>query len=404
MSTRIHSAISRATGIKNYQDVLAKVTGHYMSLDKETYTREIGKIIMMFEKCILPEIKKLNEKEATTIEKLFNKLDLKHLTKTKTKKSGKVSTSWRLRPKEIYESEWFKQLRTIENNAMSFCKQFGIETSGITDEVKKGIEENINSAKITKFLGRTILEDSIYSGKGELKVVQAAFVIREYSKKITEIILTPMYDVKNYMKNHWIPQIDQVLNLKITEETGKEEITLDDIQEYLYSYILLEYRLEVTGSTAEATKVIMDTLSVTDSEKFSASNLATVIERFKLDDIKNGDNIKKFAGMAAAELKKISNNEDITPEEILRDLDAIINANPEPENDQNESAENPSKEDLPEDVFSDVLDKEKKEEESQDEVSDEESNEESQDEVSDEAFKNLPEDVFEGEIKNESDN
>lgn len=346
MSIQIQKVVGKATGITNYNEILARVTGHIMSIDKDTYFNAIKKIKLMYENCLTPVIKSLNEKTFETLQTQYKKLNLNELTVVKIKKSGKTTTNWRIKPQDIYNSEWFKTLREIENGATNFCKQFSITRAGFSDETKKIIQENPNTVKTFKLLGRRINEDVEYDKDSKLKIVEAGYIIVQYCKKITEIILTPMYDVKTYMKNHWINQINDVLNLNIKEETDKTDITIDDIQDYLYSYMLLEYRLNITGSTSEATKIIMNTLSVTDSEKFSASSLATVIDRFNLENISGSSNIKRFAQLTSQELRKIGENKNISPEEILQDLDKIFNL------DEEEVKEKKTEEDLPEDIFS----------------------------------------------------
>ena len=351
MSIQIQSAIGKATGIKNYTDVLAKVTGNIMSIDKSTYVNEINKIKSMYEKCLLPEIKNLSQKHAADITVLYTDLDLNTLTVTKKRKSGRVSTNWRIRPKDIYDSKWFRQLREYENSATTFCKQFHITSAKVSEETKEIVKTNPGAVKAFKILGRSISEDIEFNTttNESVNVVKSAFVIMEFMKKLTEIILTPMYDVKSFMKKHWLPQIDQVLNLKVLEETGKNIITSEDIHQYLYSYVVLEYRLAITGSTAEATKIIMDTLSMTDSDKLSPSNLATVVENFKLDEMENNGNIKKFTALAVEELKKIGENEDISPEEIIKNIEKIFAESDKPTDVEVPKPEEP--ENLPEDVF-----------------------------------------------------
>jgi hypothetical protein len=187
----------------------------------------------------------------------------------------------------------------------------------------------------------------------------AAFAIREFTKKITEIVLTPMYDVRKYMETHWRDEISQVLNTKLSEETGKMSITDDAVRDALYTYVLFQYRLEVTNSPTEITKLLKKNLQFSQLDNFSASDLATIIEGFNLKAIDgNTDSIEKLQNVAVNTLKDL----DAEPKEgeeggkkftnALTSILELFNNDPMPEEDDDSDEEDDKKiDDLPEDVF-----------------------------------------------------
>lgn len=358
MSVQIKQVIAKATGNVNYEDALKMITGPVMTIDKEFYLKQLSNIQIYFEKFILPEIKKLSEQEAIKLDRLYRQVDLSKVYVTRVKKSGKKTQKLRLHPQDIYNSEWFQNLRIIQKNGIKFCKQFNITKLGITDSVKEIINGNMQAARLFKFLGRTVLEDCTYSGNGELKVIAAAFAIREFTKKITEIVLTPMYDVRKYMETHWRDEISQVLNTRLSEETGKMGITDDSVRDALYTYVLFQYRLEVTNSPAEITKLLKKNLQFSQLDNFSASDLATIIEGFNLKAIDgNIESIEKLQNVAVKTLKDL----DAEPKEgeeggkkftnALTSILELFNNDPMPEENDSEDEDDKKMNDLPEDVF-----------------------------------------------------
>ena len=351
MTTQIRQVIAKVTGEENFEKHLSVITGHVQTIDKEFYKSAIDKVQTFFERFILPEILKLSELEAANIDKLYRKLDLNKLYVDKQKKGGKVIQKLRLRPKDIYESDWFKRLREIETSGVKFCKQFNITKLGMTDQVKEVVNNNLSGARLFKFLGRTILEDCTYSGTGELKVIAGAFAIREFCKKITEIILSPMYDVHKYMENHWQDQISKVLNTKLAAEVpDKPYISDDDVRGILYDYVLFTYRLELTGSPAELTKILKKNMKFSQLEDITASQLATIVEKFNLESV--GESATKMQSLTIETLKELDKAD--TDEDISKTfsgaLNKIYNIFVDTKKEEVEEKETPEG-DLPEDVF-----------------------------------------------------
>ena len=47
-----------------------------------------------------------------------------------------------------------------------------------------------------------------------------------------------MYNVKKYMADHWLEQIDKVVGAKIKEEIGTDEtVSREEVQNYIYTFI-----------------------------------------------------------------------------------------------------------------------------------------------------------------------
>ncbi len=358
MTTQIKQVIAKVTGREDFDKHLSLITGQIQTIDKAFYIEAVKKIQTFYKSFIAPEVKKLSESELQNLERLYKKLNLDALYVDKRKKNGKIVQKLRLRPKDIYDSEWFVRLREIEKSGSKFCKQFNVTKQGITEDVKTIINSNLTGARLFKFLGRSIVEDCGYSGQGELKVVFGAFAIREFCKKITEIILTPMYDVDRYMITHWNPKISEVLNTQVAHElkaADKPHISDEDVRRILFDYVLFSYRLEITGSPAELTKILKKNMKMTQLDNISASELATIVEQFNLTSV--GDSAKKMQEIAIEALKELDNtsSEDDITKTFSGTLNKIYNTFMEPkkgeEAESSETHANSELPELPEDVF-----------------------------------------------------
>lgn len=323
MTTRIDKTISKLSGAKDYMGQLAKITGNINSITEEYYIDQIKKVKMSYEMCLIPAYEKIGLKSLVEqLQKEYNDLDLNNLYEDKVKKNKKhpekVKTKHvvRIRPKDIFESKWFNTLREIEASATNICKQFCIKSAGLSEETQKVINENRDTVEAFKFYNVSVTTGDVCA---------AVFISREHIGKIIEIILTPMYNVKKYMADHWLEQIDKVVGAKIKEEIGTDEtVSREEVQNYIYTFILAKYRLEMTGKPDQFTKILLKSISQFDVAKTSPARLLNIIDSLKLEEIDNNKGIKEMTQLAKAEIQKIAENKEVTPQDILKDIDALL--------------------------------------------------------------------------------
>lgn len=331
MSIRIDKTIARVSGSANYMKDLAQVTGNMNTIDKAFYLKQVAQIRTTYENGIL---KVLNEIEAFDIVKKLNnaykELDLTTVyidKEHKKSKEKKISHVVRLYPRDIYRSSWFKLLREVESSATEVFNQFALEGKDLKEKQLEIISKNRESVDIFKFFGKAITEQN---------VPKAVVVCKKFTNKILEILLTPMYDCMGYIQKHWLSQIDQAVGAQVQQKTGKNDITQAEIQKYLYTFVLAKYRFDITGSSEQFTNVLFKSINEYEVADLDAGRFLDVIDNFKLDQIQGSEQLKKMAELAKDEMRKIISNENISPSEILKDVEKFLNTEPEPKKEETE--------------------------------------------------------------------
>ena len=354
MATRIDKTISKFSGVKNYMEQLALVTGNINSLDETFYTDKINCVKKTYQ-LIIDEFNKLNISEAKNFSKVFNDKPINGLNDLyiDIKKKDKTRHKPRIRPQEIYESSWFESVKELEKNSAEMMEQFAIESPNISEEQLKIIKTNHNLIEIYKFYGAGFDDGTGDSSKGVIKggaeynksLTKLIYLSSKYANMIIDVILTPMYDVHKFMDKHWMPQIDSTLGLELQKQK-QHPITTEDIKKYLYLFVVTKYRLEMTKSPDAFVNIL--TKSV-DHEVLGSANPArflNLLDTLKLDDIKDKEGIKKMTEIAKNEIKKITENKDIKPSEILKDIEELLSYG-----DKEDEPEEPKEEQEKDDVF-----------------------------------------------------
>lgn len=333
MTTRIDRTMSKISGAKNYMDQLAQITGQINSIDEEFYTTQISKIKSIYKQCIIKSLTdaKLNDL-INELETNYTSLDLDSLYCEKVKKNKKnpdkpkIRHVVRIRPKDIFESKWFTLMREVESNALNMCKQFELENNSMDEKTMKIIHENPDTVESFKFYGHKITDENIGS---------CCFICFKFINKIIEIVLSPMYDVKRHMNENWLDQIDSIVGAKMKEEMKtNESITRAEIQEYIYTFLLAKYRLEITGKPEQFTKVMLKSISQYDIANTNPARLLNIIDSLKLEEIGNNKGLQHVTDMAKKEIQKIVNNEEVTPKDILQDIDELLSYGDQPDEEE----------------------------------------------------------------------
>lgn len=325
MSIRIDKTIAKVSGSSNYMGDLAQITGNMNTIDKIFYLKQVEQIKSSYENAILKVLKEIEANEIIKkLEQAYVEIDLdkiyveKEHKKSKTKKSNTKKTTFKIRltPKDIYKSNWFKLLREIESSATEVYNQFSLEGKELGEKQLEIIAKNRDSVDVFKFYGKKITDEN---------VCKAVIVCKKFVNKILEIILTPMYDCKGYIEKHWVDQINQAVGAEVQKQTGKNTITQSEIQQYLYTFILAKYRFNITESSEQFTSVLLKSISEYEVADLDAGRFLDVIENFKLDQIEGSEQLKQMAELAKDEMRKILSKENISPSEILKDVEKFLN-------------------------------------------------------------------------------
>ena len=318
MRTKIDRVITKVSGSSDYMNDMARITGNIKTVDKDYYIQRLNMINNTFnviQKELDNHVQNSNQlkqfKELIANE--YHKLDiLNPYSKQVNKKSKKIKYKLRLSPKSIYESEWFKLIKKLETISASLCQQFEIEKITITEKQEKIFKENPDTVDAFKFFDLLITDPKVY---------QTVYISHTYINKILEIVLSPAYDAKKFIINHWMPQIDEVICSQIESE---QDMTRSDIQNFVYTFVLAKYRLDLTSDSEEFTKVLLQSMSETNIVDMDAGRFLNVIDNINLDKLDKKDNIYKFAEATKSEIQKIMSGEKINPTEILKDIEKIL--------------------------------------------------------------------------------
>ena len=319
MTIRMDRTISKVAGINNYMDQLAIITGNIHSITPDYYMEKLSQIDKM-NHVICTELTGLELYNLVkSIETEYNKLNLLNpYIEKKHKKSTKVSKKLILRPEDIYKSGWFKIFKSINGKCMDMFVQFEIDAASMGDKQKNIIKENPQTVETFKFYDVAMNTDRAY---------RCVYTCKKFIDRIIEIILTPMYDTKEFIKKHWDMRIDNVIGTQLKEKIKdheKHEVATEDIQRYVYIFVLSKYRLEVTGSPDQFAKVLMKSISEYDLAGIDASKFVQVIDGIDFDQVQNNKHIKDMAAIAKDEIIKISKNENISAREIMEDIDKFL--------------------------------------------------------------------------------
>ena len=349
--SKLDKTIVKFSGAKNYMDQLAQVTGHMNSIDEDFYTAQIG-IVKATYSSIINELKKYIEESGMLrdyiiiIESEYKKLNLDELYQDVIKKAKKGKPERKLHkvritPKDIYNSKWFKMVVDLEKMAADLIGQFEIESNKMSDAHKEILEKEPIIVETHTFYGIKVDND---------KITGTIFATAKFINKVIEILLTPMYDVKTHMNKNWLPQIDDVLGVQLKEKLKDKSkdipITQEDIKDYVYTFLLTKYRLELTGNTGEFAKTLMKSLDSSVIGSVNPARFINLIDGLKLDEVQDNKGVKKVVELARKELIKVSENQDIKPADLLNDINEILSYGEKEDSDEDEKKEEEKEEEV----------------------------------------------------------
>lgn len=321
---KVDKVITKYSGSANYMDQLARITGHLNSINEEYYNNAVNTLKLHYK-----TIKTLFSKpefSCSTMNNLLNDLDLKYnqlnldvlyedITKKskKSTKPTKVIHKIKVTPKNIYESQWYTLMKQIDKRVLTILEQFNVKDDNI-DEVLKQME-TMDMYIIETYKFYTVSVNNI-------TVLRSLSVAYKLFNKINEIILHPMYDLKSTIEKNWMPEIDKTLGLDLMKKN--DSVTPMNVQEYIYTFVLTKYRLELTGNTTEFTKTILNTIDITTMKDVNPTTFIHLIDGIQVDSLKNKAGVKKIIDVVKGEFIKLSENKNISTIDILEDINNIL--------------------------------------------------------------------------------
>lgn len=347
----LDKTIVKFSGAKNYMDQLAQITGHMTDINEEFYNKQIHVVKSTF-KSIMTELEKYTAREMQTfikntkehyttlnLDELYH--DVLNVRSKRSKNPPKLQHKVRITPKDIYASAWFKDMVELEKNAADIVGEFDISSNKMSEAHKKIVETDPGLINSFKFYGIEVDTD---------EVTKSVFVTSKFINKIIEIILTPMYDVRAKMDKNWLPRINDVLGVELKNKLGDRAkdvpITEEDIKDYVYTFLLTKYRLDVTGNVGDFTKTLMSTLDSSIVSNANPARFINLMDNLKIDEIENSRGVKKIVELARSELVKISENKDMKPSDLLNDINTILSYGEEIEKEEQEEKKDQVEEDI----------------------------------------------------------
>ena len=351
----IDAQISKISGQANYMEHLQKITGNLMNIDMNMWHEKHTKIVNC-DNNIKKVLAKLL-KEDSVIQPLYDrfndlssKLDIANKTfymyvkkSSKSKKEHKpremITPGYK--PSELIKTDWFHEIKHMEKSVQKFLIEvFPQPTVPVDSEGKPKIdyEKKTYEELVVEFSAHPELIDikTIYDVKVVNKQIFELFkLLKRFTKIIINILMLPMYDVKATIESHW-DQIEKIFKSKAFQDANIA--SSNDIILILTQFIIAKYRATITGNNKHYIRLFFDAVGNDSFADMDGARFLEIMDAIDLDKLDKTDNVYKFATSAKTAMRKIANNEAITPD-ILKEFDEIFNNNNDNSNDSKLSAE-----------------------------------------------------------------
>ena len=342
----IDAQISKISGQADYMEHLQKITGNIMNVDMAMYHDKHTKIsncdsnIKKVLAKLLKEdeaIKPIHDQYLSESDKLdiANKTFYMHVKKSSKSKKvhpprEKISPGYQ--PSDLVKTEWFHLVKHMEKAVQKFLVE--VFPADPDNEKKTEYEKKTYEELSAEFTAHPEMLDikTILDVKVSSKAIFELFkLLKRFTKIIINILMLPMYDVKATIESHW-DQIEKIFKSKaiqsVNQSTGNTLASEDDIVLILTQFIIAKYRATVTGNNKHYIRLFFDTIGNDSLANMDGARFLEIMEAIDLDKLDKSDNVYKFASSAKIAMKRIANNEAITPD-ILKEFDEIFNGKPE---------------------------------------------------------------------------
>ena len=341
----IDAQISKISGQADYMEHLQKITGNIMNVDMAMYHEKHTKIyncdsnIKKVLAKLLKEdetIKPIHDQYIEQSEKLDiqNKTFYMHVKKSSKSKKvhpprEKISPGYQ--PSDLVKTDWFHTVKHMEKAVQKFLVE--VFPADPDNEKKTEYEKKTYEELSAEFTAHPEMLDikTILDVKVTSKAIFELFkLLKRFCKIIINILMLPMYDVKATIESHW-DQIEKIFKSKalqsVNQSTGNTLASEEDIVLILTQFIIAKYRATVTGNNKHYIRLFFDTIGNDSLANMDGARFLEIMEAIDLDKLDKSDNVYKFASSAKIAMKKIANNEAITPD-ILKEFDEIFNGKP----------------------------------------------------------------------------
>lgn len=305
-SLDIDSKIAQISGESNWMSELSKVTGNIDDVNYDFYMPRARSIIACDDNInmLVKNINQLIEEEkheckewndvSTKFIKEHNKINIK-----KNMINGKkVNPDYR--SKNLYDTEWFKIVQNFEQTIYKFIVDIGIQkdynksVSKIDERATRNlIAVKASFSKNPSFYSNKKIYNIQFTEQNLNNFCQSFMLIREYAKKIIEIIMYPMYDVTTKItKNAGI--IEKIFNNKKYEQKVGSNVYIDDVVKMLSNFIVAKYRNYVTGTSNAYASLFINSIGNANAAAADPSRIVELINSINIEDVDLNENTSKF--------------------------------------------------------------------------------------------------------------
>lgn len=326
----IDSQIAKISGQQDYMKQLEKITGNIFFIDMAMYHEKHTIISNNDEKIrqSLTDISNSNEAINSHLKKyvtLSSALDIKNKTfimkvkkskKSKKKRPPREVINNGYLPQELIKTEWFKCVKHLERDINKFFTEVfplkeeegSVPSFALLEQIYK---EHPELSDIKLALDCQITNESMFNNISTIK---------QSCKEIIDILLVPMYDVKQTIVSH-SDKLDTIFKTKAFQNT--QIASMDDIIEILYQFIVAKYRATVTGNDKHYVKLFLDTLGNDEVSNMDGARFIEIMDAIDLDKLDKRDRVYQFAVNAKKAINHIANNDNISPE-IIAEFEAMF--------------------------------------------------------------------------------
>lgn len=330
----IDAQISRISGQSNYMESLQKITGNIMTVEIPRY-HEAHKKMVACDFNINVILKRLVTKDPNN--KTINKIAEEFATESSSinikdntfvmykRKSKKQETKEREiidqahLPIQLVKTQWFKCIKHMEKQVNVFFNT--IFTAEVKPSDRKWEVVEVDNRLHPELIDIRTVYDIKLDDKATFDNLQN---LQKCCNVIINNLLTPMYDVEGTIRKHW-SKIADVFKMKAFQQSGACNMTPDDIIGMLQKFIIAKYRATITGNNKHYVKLFLNTVGDENVSKMDGARFMEVMDSIDLERLDKKENVYKFALTAKNTMKKIINNENINPEQLLEEMDRLFN-------------------------------------------------------------------------------
>ena len=321
-----------------YMDQLSQVTGQIESIDLEVYKRSMevvdkcdNNILILLDRiCKIQLERKSDISSLKTIFKHFEEqvktMDFAHksiVPKTRNPSTLEVPTAYM--PKMLLLSPWFEDVRLIEKTIYKFIDQTFISGGHLSkmDQKRKEISSEYSWENYSKILN----ENPPLRGLGRVfnidmgsddKTYEYFMKLQHYSNQIINIIMLPMYDVKNRIEKSWDKKLSKIFKSMSGQDMNKEFVI-----KLLVQFVNAKYRSEITGNPKYFTQMLKGGEDASMGS-VNGSRFLDVMDMINTEQMDPSSKGKRFTEAAKTIMHKLVKAGDTVDTKLIMEVEAIM--------------------------------------------------------------------------------